>query len=124
MKFTIRLAALFCWSAVLSIAGSWSGNLVDSKCYANEERNVNPTDTLTSVDRDGNLEIRYCSPNKKTKSFALVQPDGQSFNLDMAGNAKAAELVRKTGKRSPFDVAISGELVGKVIQVASISAAR
>jgi hypothetical protein len=123
MKTTVRVAALFCWSAVLSLAGSWSGSLVDSKCYASEERNVNPTDTSTYVDRDGNLEIRYCSPNKKTKSFTLVLPDG-NFNLDPAGNAKASELVRRIGKRSPLVVVIRGEMAGKAIQVESISTAR
>jgi hypothetical protein len=120
----MRMAALLCWSAALSLAGSWSGSLVDSKCYASEERNVNPTDTLTYVDRDGNLEIRYCSPNKKTKSFAIVLSDGLSVSLDMDGNAKAAELVRKTGKRSPLYVAIRGEMVGKMIRVDSISTAK
>ena len=123
MKTTVRVAALFCWSAVLSLAGSWSGSLVDSKCYASEERNVNPTDTSTYVDRDGNLEIRYCSPNKKTKSFTLVLPDG-NFNLETAGNAKASELVRRIGKRSPLVVVIRGEMAGKAIQVESISTAR
>jgi hypothetical protein len=123
MKPTMRVAVLFGWSAMLSLAESWSGSLVDSKCYASEERNVNPTDTLTYVDRDGNLEIRYCSPGKKTKSFALVLPEG-SFNLDMAGNAKAAELVRKIGRRSPLAVVIRGEMAGKAIQVDSISTAR
>jgi hypothetical protein len=123
MKSVLRLTALFCWSAVLGLAASWSGNLVDSKCYASEERNVNPTDTLTSVDRDGNREIRYCSPSKKTKSFTVVLPDG-SFNLDPSGNAKAAELVRKTGKRSPLGVVIRGEIGGKVIRVDSISTIR
>src|ERR1700722_19322658 len=123
MKTTVRVAALFCWSGVLSLAGSWSGSLVDSKCYASEERNVNPTDTSTYVDRDGNLEIRYCSPNKKTKSFTLVLPDG-NFNLDPAGNAKASELVRRIGKRSPLVVVIRGEMAGKAIQVESISTAR
>jgi hypothetical protein len=124
MKPILRVAALFCWSAMLCLAGSWSGYLVDSTCYAAEERNVNPTDTLTNVDRDGYREIRYCSPNKKTKSFALLQPDGSSFNLDMAGNAKAAELVRKTGKRSPLVVVIGGEMAGKAIHVGSISTVR
>jgi hypothetical protein len=51
---------------------------------------VNPNDTLTSVDRDTNREIRYCSPNAKTKSFTVVQSDGLNFRLDFAGNAKAA----------------------------------
>src|ERR1700678_4074765 len=31
----------------------------------------------TYVDRDRNLEIRYCHPRSKTKSFALVPPDGE-----------------------------------------------
>jgi hypothetical protein len=52
-----------------------------------------------------------------------VLPDG-SFNLDPAGNAKDAELVRKTGKRSPLVVEIRGEIAGKAIQVDSISTVR
>ena len=70
------LAALLCLSPVLSFAGSWSGSLVDSKCYDALERNVNPTDTLYNVDRDGYREIRYCSPTTKTKYFAVVPFDG------------------------------------------------
>jgi hypothetical protein len=30
----------------------WTGSLVDAGCNAAEQRNVNPADTLTSVDRD------------------------------------------------------------------------
>jgi hypothetical protein len=45
-------------SSALSFAGSWRGTLVDSRCFGSEERNVNQTDTLTSVDRDQNREIR------------------------------------------------------------------
>src|SRR5580698_2732795 len=104
------VAALLCMAPVVGIAGSWSGTLVDSKCYASEERNVNPTDTLTHVDRDGNREIRYCSPRAKTKSFAVVQADGTIYTLDSAGNAKAAELVRTIGKQSRFVVAVTGAL--------------
>lgn len=81
----MRLTTLACLSATLTLAGSWSGVRVDSKCWGHEERNVNPTDSLTYVDRDGNLEIRLCSPSPKTKSFAAVQQDGLSFNLDSAG---------------------------------------
>jgi hypothetical protein len=115
---------LFCLSSALSFAGSWSGVLVDSKCYASEERNVNPTDTMTFVDRDQNLGIRYCSPKEKTKSFALVQSDGSTFQLDSAGDTKAAELVRTTGKRSRFAVTVTGELGKNTIQVDSVSMAR
>ena len=119
-----RLAAALCLSAFLSFGGTWSGALVDSKCYDAEERNVNPTDTLTNVDRDGNREIRYCSPSAKTKSFAVVQADGPALKLDAAGNVKAAELLPKTGKNSRIFVAITGEIDRTTIKVESISIAR
>jgi len=119
-----RLSLLFCLWSALSFAGSWSGVLVDSKCYDSEQRNVNPTDTMTAVDRDVNLGIRYCSPKQKTKSFALVQSDGSTFQLDSAGNTKAAELVATTGKRPRFAVAVTGEMDKSTIRVDSISTAR
>jgi hypothetical protein len=124
MTLTMRLAVLLGLSSGLSFAGTWSGVLVDSKCYDAEERNVNPTDTLTSVDRDGNLEIRYCSPSAKTKSFAVVRSDGPSLHLDSAGNAKAAELVPKTRKKSRLAVAVIGEISGDTIKVDSIAIAK
>jgi hypothetical protein len=116
-----KLVALLCLSSAFGFAESWSGALVDSKCYESAERNVNPTDTLIHVDRDQNQEIRYCSPGRKTKSFAVVQQDGTSFRLDSTGNAKAAELVRKTGRKAPLAVAITGELSRNTIKVDSIS---
>ncbi len=119
-----KLAGLICLSSVLSFAGSWSGALVDSKCYDSRERNVGPTDTLTSVDRDTRMEIQYCSPKAKTKSFAVVQREGPSFKLDMGGNAKAIQLVQKTGKKPLFLVAVTGEVTGNTITVDSISLAK
>jgi len=119
----MALVALFVSSA-LSGAGTWSGVLVDSRCYESEERNVNPTDTMIYVDRDTNLEIAYCAPNAKTKAFALVQPDGLSFKLDSDGNAKAVELVRRTAKRRRFSVTITGETNKGTLKVDSISMAR
>jgi hypothetical protein len=62
MLFTVHLIALLCLSSAYAYAGEWSGALVDSKCFDFAERNVNPTDTLTYVDRDQNQEIRHCSP--------------------------------------------------------------
>jgi hypothetical protein len=122
MRPTI-LAVAFCLECALGFAGNWSGILVDSKCYASEERNVSPTDTLTHVDRDTNQEIRYCSPNAKTKSFAVVLPDGRAFDLDTTGNAKAAELVRNTGKMSRYTVAVTGEIAKNIIKADSIAMA-
>jgi hypothetical protein len=124
MAITSRLIVLVCFSSALSFAGSWSGVLVNSKCWAAEERNVNPTDTTTFVDRDRNLEIRFCTPNAKTKSFAVVLPDGLSFQLDAAGNTKAADLVRQSGKESVFAVAVTGEMIKNTVRVDSISKTR
>jgi hypothetical protein len=123
MTLFTRIAALICLSAAFSFAESWSGSLVDSGCFSARERNRNPTDTLIYADRDTNEEIRYCSPSAKTKSFAVVQPDGTILELDSAGNAKAAELVRSTGRRSRFSVAVTGEMRGRTLRVDSISAA-
>jgi len=124
MELTLRLAALCCLASALSFAGSWSGWLVDSKCYAALERNKSPTDTLSYVDRNKSDEVRYCRPNAKTKSFAVVDQDGLSFNLDASGNAKAAELVRSAGKKSAGGVMVTGELTGNTLKVDSISIAK
>jgi hypothetical protein len=124
MALSIRFGVLLCLTSALSFAENWSGDLVDSRCWGFQERNVNPTDTLTFVDRDRNLEISLCSPSLKTKSFAIVRQDGLSLALDAAGNAKAAALVRKTGGKSGFIVVITGAVNRNTIQVDSISTAR
>jgi len=116
-----RLAALVALACASSLAESWRGALVDWRCFESEEHNVNPTDTLTNVDRDRNWEIRFCSPRAKSKSFALVDRDGQSLQLDSEGNRKAAELVRKTGKKDLFLVVVNGEKSGKKLMVDSIA---
>jgi hypothetical protein len=121
----IACAALLTMAAAPVLAArSWSGFLVSSDCYAAEERNVNPTDTETYVNRDRDFEVRYCSPNAKTKSFTLVDHDGLSYTLDAAGNAKAAEIVRRTGKKRLLEVSVIGEAGENVIQVTSISTAK
>jgi len=122
ITFAIRLTALACLSSALALAASWSGTLVDSRCWDTAENNTR--DTSVYVDRDGNLEIRLCSPRAKTKSFAVVLPGGLNLKLDAAGNARAAELVQKTGGKSPVTVAITGEASGNTIKVDSISMRR
>ncbi len=120
----MHLISLLFLSSAFKYAGTWSGILVDSKCFAIAELNVNPTDTLTYVDRDQNQEIRLCSPGAKTKSFAIVQHDGVSFKLDSLGNAKAAEIVPNTGKKSSLAVVVTGEVSRNTIKVDSISVDR
>jgi hypothetical protein len=122
MSVIMRFAALSFLASGLSFAGSWRGALVDSRCFESEEHNVNPGDTLANVDRDRNWEIRFCAPRVKSKSFALVDRDGRSFQLDPEGNRKAAELVRKTGKKDLFLVVVNGEKSGHKLMVDSIAA--
>lgn len=120
----MRVAVLLFLASAPGFAGTWSGSLVDSKCFAASERNVNPDDTLTAVDRDQNEEIRYCSPGLKTKSFAIIQADGLSFALDSVGNARAAEFVRNASRKQRIAVVVTGELKNSTIRVDSISAPR
>jgi hypothetical protein len=121
MNLTLPLAVFLAWPAGVALASTWSGSLVDAKCYASEEFNTNPTNTLKNVDSDRAQEIRACRPKQKTKSFTLVQVDGQSVNLDDAGNAKAADLVRTAGKPRYLYVTVTGEKTGQVIKVESIA---
>lgn len=123
MKFAIPLALLFSLSAATAFAETWSGILVNAKCYAAEQRNVNPTDTETAVDTDKGAEIRYCTPKPKTKSFAVVERDGRALRFDPAGDAKASAYMQSAGKQRTYEVAVTGQMNGKRIQVESISPA-
>lgn len=116
----MRLAALLLLGSTLGFAESWSGVLVDSNCYHDDQTNVNKDESTTV--RDMNLEIRQCAPNQKTKVFAVVLPDWSSLKLGAAGNAKASAIVRGTQKRSGIEVMVTGDLENKhTIKVVSIS---
>ena len=123
-----RLACIACLWSALGLADSWSGVLVDFRCWDSIENNTKALST--DVDRDRNLEIRLCLPNARTKYFAAVLPDGFTLKLDAAGNLKAAELIRQRVPRAPVFVAITGEAnppksdTIKAIRVDSISVAR
>jgi len=127
MRLTMISGVVICLAAAPAFAAqhaqnhTWSGFLVNSSCYEALERNTDPWDTSTFVDRDRDWEIRYCSPDVKTKSFTLVDHDGLSHKLDPAGNAKAAEAVRQTGKKAPMEVKVAGEQDKDTIHVDSIS---
>ena len=116
------LAVLVCLSTAIGLAETWSGTLVDSRCWGFAENNTK--DASIYVDRDRNMEIRSCSPTAKTKSFAIVLPDGLTLKLDAEGNAKAAGLIQKAGKVSPIAVDVTGEKNGNTIKADSISIMR
>jgi hypothetical protein len=117
----IGVIAIICLAATPVLAGSWSGFLVDSRCYASEERSVNPNYTYNHAYRDTTQEIRVCTPNAKTKSFSVVGHDGFGLRLDPVGNAKAAEIVQQSGKKHRFKVIVTGEKSKNAIEVGSLS---
>jgi hypothetical protein len=113
MTLILKLAFLSCFASMLSFAGSWTGWLVDSKCYASLLFNRNAGE----VSWDGNMEIRYCTPEKKTKSFSVVRwDDGSNFKLDPAGDEKASEL--PLSPRKQFVYLVAGETTrGKTVAI-------
>jgi hypothetical protein len=121
MKQIVLFAAVV-WFAVF--AESWTGDLVDSRCYASEENNVNPFDPPFNVNHDRGYEIRVCRPTDRTKSFAIVDPDGRTLQLDPSGNDRVAELVRQTDKKSRLLVTLTGEKRKNTVHVDSISLAK
>jgi hypothetical protein len=116
----MRLAILMCLASLPAFSATWTGYLVDGKCYAAEERNVNPGDGNAHVDSDMDFEIRYCAPTAKTTEFAVVPADWNAIRLDGAGNAQAAELIRGLGKTRYLRVAVSGDRLRRTLQVTSL----
>jgi hypothetical protein len=121
----MRIITLVLLSSALSFARTWSGTLVDARCWGFEENNVGAKDTDAYVDRDRNLEVSQCSPKAKTKSFAVVTPEGRALALDAAGNARASKLAKAEPRKAPIRVVVTGKPSTKnSIQVSSISAAK
>jgi hypothetical protein len=111
---------LLCCAPGFAFAESWTGALVNSKCYDNEVSNTNPSNTDAAVNTDKDAEIRYCHPNAKTKSFAVVDFDGSIHKLDAEGNTKAEGFVRANPQKSRYRVEVTGEKNRDVIKVESI----
>ena len=121
----MRLFIAFCFTLMPGIAATWTGSLVDAKCYQTIEQNHSPTDTETYVDRDKDMEIRFCRPKAKTRAFAVVDFNGQSFTLDAAGNLQATELVRNAAKGTRrFSVTVTGEMSKNTVKVDSLVASK
>jgi hypothetical protein len=105
--------------ASLTSADTLTGYLVDANCYDREERNTRPVDRDTNHDRD--YEIRACVPSSKTKTFEIVDRNGQSLKLDATGAAQAAELLKQPGAKRPFQVTVTGSRSGDTFKTDSIS---
>jgi len=117
MKVIARALCLSCFASTLCLAGDWSGWLVSAKCFASMDSNR--TDTEKSWDE--NLAIRYCTPDKDTKSFAVVREDGSPFTFDSAGNEKAAQLPLSLGKHFVYFVRVASERLRNTVKVQRIA---
>jgi hypothetical protein len=122
MKSIVRLAGLLALFSTLGTAETWSGALVDAKCYG--WFRGNSRSSLQFVDRNTAWMISYCAPSLKTGCFEVVPEDGGTFPLDSYGNAQAWALVRKIGRRSILVVQVNGEKKGKDILVSSLTLKR
>jgi hypothetical protein len=122
MKSIIRVAGLLVLVATIGCAKTWSGVLVDAKCYAGWRGDTRSS--LQYVDRDMSWIIQYCAPRLNTKSFAVVPLDGRTFPLDSQGNAQASALVRKAGKRPLLWVQVVGEKPGRDVRVNRVRVTR
>ena len=118
----IVLATLFSSIGLFgqSSGQTWTGFLVNAACYAREEHNTRPLDR--DVDHDRDYEVRVCAPSATTKSFSIIDRDGQRLNLDPTGNAKAADLVRGITRKGEIEVSVTGTRKGEVLQLDSIAA--
>jgi hypothetical protein len=120
MKLALSVGAFFLLLSLQGFAESWTGVLVDSKCFDSAEANVNPWEPY----RDQAMDVRYCRPKARTKSFAIIQADWSRLKLDSGVNAKAADLVGKAGKTPYIGVVVTGEKTKDTVTVESISIAK
>ena len=120
----MRVTILIFLASMVSFTRNLEGVLVDSSCYDAQERNISPWGSAVDGSRDRNYEIRYCRANARTKSFTVVQPDGQSFKLDSTGNAKASEIIRNGNPKFIFVVYVTGEERDHSFKVDSIGLLR
>jgi hypothetical protein len=112
------LSALISLTSILASASTWSGVLVDSKCFTSIDNNRGDIPSFVNWDR--NSAIEYCSPRRKTNSFAVVQADGLPIRLDANGNEKAHTLLGND-RSSLYIVKLTGEKDRHVVRVSSIS---
>jgi hypothetical protein len=97
-----------------------TGYLVDANCYRSMQSNSQKSDRAVNTSHD--QEVRECTPAPSTKNYGLVsRQDSRLFELDAAGSAKAADLVRQHPNETPFMVTVQGPVEGKTLHVNSIT---
>ena len=115
----MRLASLLLCVSAVGFSSTWSGFLVDSRCYTTEQANV--SQDASTVSRDMNRQIRTCAAKSGTKRFAVVPADWKGLKFDAKGNTQAARLVQKRPSGAVMAVTVAGVRRGNRISVASVS---
>jgi hypothetical protein len=123
MNLALRITLLVLTMTTIIAAENWSGYLVDYDCYRAARANVDPGTVSLSM-RDVDLDIQQCPPKGKTKSFALVDLDWSVHQLNHAGNAKAADLVRIVAKQKIYVIKLFGRIESGLLKVDSILIAK
>lgn len=109
MRTLIPAIAVAVGLAVSAFGASWSGRLLDAACYQAQKK----TDT--------------CDATSKTTAFSLFS-GGKIYNLDAAGNTKAAAAVKNRADRANpaqaqstmVNATITGKETGGIITVETI----
>lgn len=96
------LVVLFSLASAVCAAESLTGRLIDATCHIQAQS-----------------KAALCAPTPKTTSFGLELSSGKVYNLDMAGNVKATELI-KTDSKTDQMVVVSGTASGDTFRVESI----
>jgi hypothetical protein len=100
--------------AILGLADTFNGNLIDTSCLDK------PSPTIAT-----------CQPSSRTTTFALVDNSQKVYKLDEKGNAKAAAALKNRADRSADPnaaaskpdvvmVKITGSMTGGIVSVEAI----
>jgi hypothetical protein len=109
---------VFCIASA-GLSETWTGLLVDSRCWMSRQTNV--SSDVTTPGRDMALDVRACSPTLDTKKFLVVLYDWRALRLDPKGNVRAAQLAREGKSRPGIHVSVKGVLKRRTILATSIS---
>jgi len=105
MNKITKVGLLALATAGLSLADSWSGQLVAARCkqepYASKAQ-----------------PLEGCAPTADTKVFAVMTPDGKVYKLDDAGNRQALVAIKEDPNKQ--NVTVSGSFDGQTLHVDSI----
>jgi hypothetical protein len=105
MKRFTKIGLVALAAAGLSLADSWSGQLVAARCksepYASKAQ-----------------PLEGCAPTADTKVFAVMTADGKVYKLDDAGNRQALAALREDPSKQ--NVIVSGSFDGLTVRVDSL----